>query len=84
MVCHFCGGARHTRPNCFKLHASKQATKQKVYVPKAQDPLTLIHELVKALSLYSNSRVDYQSYLSKNSNFKPASKKIWMQKTPIS
>ena len=31
--CHFCGGAGHARPNC--LHASKQATKQKVYVPKA-------------------------------------------------
>ena len=32
---HFCGGAGHTRPNCFKLQVSNQATKQKVFVPKA-------------------------------------------------
>lgn len=41
--------------NFIKLHASKKATKQKVFVPKAQDPLTLIHELVKVLSPYANS-----------------------------
>ena len=35
VVFHFCGGARHTRPNCFMLQATKQATKQKVSVPKA-------------------------------------------------
>ena len=79
--CNFCGGAGHTRPNCFKLHASKQATKQKVFVSKAQDPMTLIHELVKAFSLYDNSRVEHQSHFSKNSNFKPASKTMQMQKT---
>ena len=62
-----------SHPNCFKLHASKQATKQKVFVPKAQDPMTLIHELVKTLSLYANSGVDHQSHMSKNSNFKHAS-----------
>ena len=28
--CHFCGGAGQTCPNYFKLHASKQATIQKV------------------------------------------------------
>ena len=33
--CHFCGGAGHIRPNCFKLQASKQASKQKVLVLKA-------------------------------------------------
>ena len=43
--CHFCGGAGHTRPNCFKLQASKQASKQKVHELKAQDPMELIHEL---------------------------------------
>ena len=79
--CYFCGGARHTCPNCFKLQASKQAPNQKVPMPKAQDPTTLIHELVKALNLYSNARVDHQSNLNKNSNSKFASKKMWMQKT---
>ena len=39
--CHFCGGARHTHPNCFKLQASNQATKPKVSMPKAQDPMCL-------------------------------------------
>ena len=29
-VCHFCGKAGHTHPNCFKLQAAKQANKQKV------------------------------------------------------
>jgi len=72
--CHFYGGAGYTRPICFKL----QATKQKVSVPKAQDPLTLIHELVKALSLYTNAGVDQESHMSRNSNFSPTSKKVWM------
>ena len=56
MVCHLCGGARHTRPNWFKLQASKQASKQKMHVPKAQNPMALIHELVKVLNLYANTR----------------------------
>ena len=59
----------------------KQATKQKVSMPKAQDLMTLIHELVKALDLYVNTEVDQQSHLCKNSNFRSASKKVWMQKT---
>ena len=32
-VCHFCGKAGHTHPNCFKIKATKQANKQKVHVP---------------------------------------------------
>ena len=72
--CHFYGGDGHTCPNCFKL----QATKQKVSVPKAQDPMTLIHELVMALSLYTNAGVDQKSHVSRSSNFSPASKKVWM------
>ena len=32
--CHFCGGVGHTRLNCFKLQASKQAIKQKVCAKK--------------------------------------------------
>ena len=52
-------------------------------VPKAQDPMVLIHELVKALNLYANVGVDHQSNLSRNSNSKFASKKVWMQKTQI-
>ena len=48
--CHFYGEAGHTCPNCFKLQASKQATKQKVSVPKGQDLMALIHELVKVLN----------------------------------
>ena len=32
-----------------------------MFGPKAQDPMTLIQELVKALSLFANSRVDLQS-----------------------
>ena len=59
----------------------KQVTKLKVSVPKAQDPMTVIHELVKALSLYAKSGVDQQSHVSRNSNFRSASKKVWMQKT---
>ena len=79
--CRFCGEVGHTCPNCFKLQASKQATKQKVSVPKAQDPMSLIHELVKALNLYANTRADFKSSSSRNSNLKFASKRVWMQKT---
>ena len=79
--CHFCGRARHTRPNCFKLQACKQATKPKVSMPKTQDSITLIHELVKTLSLFANTRVNQQSHVSKSSNFRFASRKEWMQKT---
>ena len=49
--------------------------------PKAQDPMALIHELVKALNLYANARVDLNSSLSRNSNPKFASKRVWKQKT---
>ena len=75
--CHFCGRARHTRPNCFNLQASKQSPKQKVLVSKAQDPVALIHELVKFLNLYTNVGADIRN----NPNSKFASKKAWMQKT---
>ena len=81
--CQFYGGARHTHPIYFKLHATKQAIKQKVTVPKVQYPMTLIHELVKALSLYTNAGVYKKSHVSRNSNFRPTSKKVWMQKTPL-
>ena len=79
--CHFCGGARHTRPNCFKLQASKQASKQKMPVSKVQDPIALIHELVKVLNLYANTRVEIRANSNRNPNSKFASKKIWMQKS---
>ena len=59
--CHFCGGVGHTRPNCFKLQASKQASKQKVIVSKVQDPMALIQELVKILNLYANSGVEIRA-----------------------
>ena len=81
--CQFYGGARHTHPIYFKLHATKQAIKQKVTVPKVQYPMTLIHELVKALSLYTNAGVYQKSHVSRNSNFRPTSKKVWMQKTQL-
>ena len=43
--------------------------------------MTLIHELVNALNRYANAGVDHQSNLSRNSNSKFASKRVWMQKT---
>ena len=50
-------------------------------MPKAQNPMTLIHELVKALNLYANMGADLKSSLSRNSNPKFESKRVWMQKT---
>ena len=32
-VCHFCGKARHTCPNYFKLQVAKRANKQKLLMP---------------------------------------------------
>ena len=75
-IFHFCGKAGHTCPNCFKLQAAKQATKQKVLVPQAQDPMALIGELVKALKLYTNAGVTHHSNLNNNSKTKVASKKL--------
>ena len=80
-VCHFCGKSRHIRPNCYKLQAAKRASKPKVLVPQAQDPITLIGELVKALNFYSNLRVGNHYNVNINSNARGASKKFWMQKT---
>ena len=80
-VCHFCGKAGYTCPNYFKLQSAKQATKQKVTVPQAQDPMTLIGELVKTLNLYTNAGVAHHSNLNNNSKTKVASEKLWMQKT---
>ena len=79
-VCHFCGKARHTRPNCFKLQATKRANKQRVPVPQAQDPTILIGKLVKVLILYTNPGVAHHSNINDNSKAKVASKKFWMQK----
>jgi len=62
------------------LQASKQATNQKVLGRKAQDPMTLIQELIKALSLFANSRVDLQSNPSRNSNSLSTSKNMLIQK----
>ena len=45
-------------------------------MPKAQDPMTLIYELAKALNLYTNARVELK--LSKNFNPKFASKRVWI------
>ena len=74
--CHFCGGAKHTKPNCFKLQALKQASKQKVPVPKAQNPVTPIHELVKVLNLYSSTGGELRANSNRNPNSKFASKKV--------
>ena len=79
-VCHFCRKAGHTRPNCFKLQAAKQTTKQKVLVPQAQDPMVLISELVNGLNLYTNVGVAHHSNLNNNSKTKVATKRLWMQK----
>ena len=78
--CHFCGKSGHIRPNCYKLQAAKRANKPKVPVPQAQDPITLIGELVKALNLYSNPGVGNHSNVNTNSNARGASKRFWMQK----
>ena len=80
-VCHFCGKFGHIRPNCYKLQAAKRASKPKVPVPQAQDPIALIGELVKALNLYSNLGVGNHSNVNINSNARVASKKFRMQKT---
>ena len=80
-VCHFCGKSGHIFPNCYKLQAAKRANKPKVPVPQAQDPITLIGELVKALNLYSNLGVGNHSNVNTNSNACGASKKFWIQKT---
>ena len=76
--CHFCGRVRHTKPNYFKLQALKQVSKQKVSVLKAQDLVALIHELVKVLNLYTNIGAEIRVNSNRNSNFKFASKKVWM------
>ena len=80
-VYHFCGKSGHIWPNCYKLQATKRANKSKVSVPQAQDPITLIGELVKALNLYSNPGVGNHSNVNTNSNTRGASKRFWMQKT---
>ena len=48
-------------------------------MPQAQDTMTLIGELVKALNLYSNPGVGNHSHVNKNSNAQGAFKKFWMQ-----
>ena len=67
-VCHFYGKSGHIHPNYFKLQAAKRANKPKVSVPQAQNLMVLIGELVKALNLYSNTRVGNHSNVNKKSN----------------
>ena len=79
--CHFCGRAGHTRPNCLKLRALKQSSKQKVSMPKAQDLIALIHELVKVLNLHTNTGAEIRANPNRSPNSKFASNRVWMQKT---
>ena len=79
--CHFCVGAGHTRPNCFNLQASKQASKQKVPVSKVQDPTALSHELVKVLNLYANTGAEIRANSNRNPNSMFEFKRVRMQKT---
>ena len=74
--CHFCGGAGHILPNCFKLQASKQVFKQKVFVPKTQDHMALIHALVKVLNLYANTSIEIWANSTRNPNSKFTSKRV--------
>ena len=80
-VCHFCEKSGHICPNCYKLQAIKRANKPKVPVPRAQDPIALISELVKVLNLYSNLGAGNHFNVNTNSNARGASKRFWMQKT---
>ena len=50
-------------------------------MPKVQDPMTLIHELVKVLNLYANTGVEIKATSNRNPNSKFASKRVLMQKT---
>ena len=75
--CHFCGRVVHTRPNCFNLQALNQSPKNKVTMPKAQDIVALIHELVKILNFYTNIGAKIRT----NPHSKFASKRFWKQKT---
>ena len=50
-------------------------------MPKAQDLMALIHELVKVLNLYVNTRAEIRVNSNRNPNSKFASKRVWMQKT---
>ena len=50
-------------------------------MPKAQDPMALIHELVKVLNLYVNIGAEIRVNSNRNPNSKFASKRVWMQKT---
>ena len=47
---------------------------------QAQDSIVFIGELVKALNLYSNPRIDHHFNVNKNSNARVTSKKFFMQK----
>ena len=49
-------------------------------MPRAQDPMVLIGELVKALNLYTNAGVAYNFNMYNNFETRVASKKFWMQK----
>ena len=80
-MCHFCGKSGHIRPNYYELQVAKRANKPKVPVPQAQDLITLIGELVKALNLYSKLGFGNHFNVNTNSNARVASKKFWMQKT---
>ena len=79
-VCHFCGKAGHTHPNCFKLQAANRANKPRVPMSQAQNPMVLIGELEKALNIYTNPGVAHHSNMNNNSKARVASKKFWIQK----
>ena len=48
---------------------------------KAQDPIALIHELIKVLNLCADTGAEIRANPNRNPNSKFASKRVWMQKT---
>ena len=65
-------------PKLFQV--AKRASKPKVLVPQAQDPMILIGELVKYLNLHTNPGVAHHSNMNNNSKARVASKNFWIQK----
>ena len=61
-------------PKLFQV--AKQASKPKVLVPQAQDPMILIGELVKYLNLYTNPGVAHHSNMNNNSKARVASSEV--------
>ena len=82
-LCHYCGVAGHTRPNCYKWLATQQSNDMIVYgnQNQLQSSLAPLRDLLKALMFLSNLNSISPSSSVQGFNQRKGSSRVWKEKS---